>query len=162
MKKMVEASWALLLLMALGSVQAAQDTKVDASKSFYSKFAANTPIDVNLQVQGTSLNSVYFSQGDRTALAIVQNKTPQVVTPKVGVSLYDAKGNLLAVGEYQKKGVFSSAAVKAGEQNNIHLDFSGFVNDFNKVATFKLVFSITAQKSKSGGGNSGGSGSHGW
>lgn len=162
MKKMVKTSWALLLLVVLGSVQAAEDAKVDASKSFYSKFAANTPIDVNLQVQGVSLNSVYFSQGDRTALAIVQNKTPQVVTPKVGVSLYDSKGNLLAVGEYKKQGVFSSESVKAGEQNNVHLDFSGFVNDFNKVANFKLVFSVTAQQRKSGDGSSGGSGSHGW
>lgn len=159
MKKTVQASWALLLLMALGVAQAAGNN-VEASKSFYSKFASNTPIDVNLQVRGVTLGSVYFSGGDQTALAIVQNKTPQVVTPKVGVSVYDGQGNLLGVGEYQKQGVFSSESVKAGEQANVNLDFSGFVSDFSKVATFKLVFSVREKQRT--GGSSGGSGSHGW
>ncbi|EDY86094.1 hypothetical protein GP5015_2004 [gamma proteobacterium HTCC5015] len=152
----------LLSLSMLGAAQAAGNVTVGASKPFYSKFAANTPIDINLQVQGVTLGSIYFSQGDRSALAIVQNKTPAVVTPKVGVSLYDAKGNLLAVGEYKKQGVFSNDSVKAGEQANINLDFSGFVNDYSKVATFKLVFSVTQKAKPSSSGGSSGGRNTGW
>lgn len=154
----------LLGVMALGSVQAAGNTTVDASQSFYSKFAANTPVDINLQVRGVTLGSIYFNASDRSALAIVQNKTPMVVVPKVGISLHDAKGNLLAVGEAVKKGLFSNESVKAGEQSNINLDFSSFVNDFSKVSTFKLVFSVAEKTSpsSSGDGSSTGGRSSGW
>ena len=76
------------------------------------------------------------------ALFIFWNRTPATVRPEVGIALFDKSGKLLGTG-YQRESL-RRRAVRSGKQMNYKLHFDKFIDDYSKVASFQLVFSIVA------------------
>jgi hypothetical protein len=147
--KMIPATLAqrsMLLAMLLSSLStvALADTgyEVAASKTYSSRIKLQQPIDVNLEVNGVKLDSVFFDKEKVQAFVILLNRTPSSVSPKVGISLFDAKGKLLATGVDVTGFSFSGDNISAGDQKNIELSFGKFINDYKNVNSFQLVFSL--------------------
>lgn len=139
----------LLALLLTGFTPAAladAEYIVTASKTFSGAFKPQEPIDVNLEVSGVRLGSVFFDEDKIQAFIILNNRTPIAVNPKVGVSLFDAKGKLLATGIDASSFSFTGDKISAGDQKNVELAFGKFINDFKDVASFQLVFSLGKDK----------------
>ena len=129
----------LLFTLSAGAVSAATKFEVIEARSFSGKMAGNIPIDVGLEVRGVKLESVYFGD-NMEALFIFWNRTPATVRPEVGIALFDKSGKLLGTG-YQRDSI-RRRAVRSGKQMNYKLHFDKFIDDYSKVASFQLVFSI--------------------
>jgi hypothetical protein len=130
----------LLFTLSAGAVSAATKFEVIEALSFSGKMTGNNPVDVGLEVRGVKLESVYF--GDKMeALFIFWNRSPATVRPEVGIALFDKSGKLLATGSDQS-GSLRRMTVRSGKQMNYKLHFDKFIDDYSKVASFQLVFSI--------------------
>jgi len=135
----------LLFVVTLFSCQLsyAQDGyNVVASKNFSTKLKTQQPIDIDLEVNGVRLNSVFFDNDKLEAFLILQNRTPAKVTTEVGVALFDSKGKLVATGIDVSEFSFSGDTIDAGDHKNVKLAFPKFINDYSQAKTFQLVFSI--------------------
>jgi len=129
----------LLFTLSAGAVSAANKFGVIEAQSFSGKMASNKPIDVGIEVSGIKLESIYFSD-NMEAMIILWNRTPATARPEVGVALFDKSGKLLGTG-YQSNSI-RRTTVRAGKQMNYTLHFDKFVNDYSKVASFQLIFSV--------------------
>jgi len=135
-----------LLILSAGQVSAAPGFTIKEALTYTGKMTPNSPIDVGLDVRGVKLESIFFGD-NMEALVILWNKTPATVRPEVGIGLFDKSGTLLATGYASSK--FSSSTVRAGKQKNVTLRFDKFIENYQNVAKFQLVFSVVEKKSGS-------------
>ena len=133
------------LIFSTQAFSAEKRLTVLASKNVTGKFVAQKPIDINIDVNGVKLDSIYFDTKKLQAFIILRNRTPSTVTPKVGLAIFGDKNKLIASGEDAKGFSFSSDNIGAGEQKNINLAIGSFLNDFKKAKRFQIVFSIIDQ-----------------
>lgn len=157
MKKIAHLPRNLLMAVLLAGLSpvalAGTGYEVSGSSTFASDIKLQMPIDVNLDVNGVKLGSVFFDTDKVHAFVILQNRTPIAVSPKVGVSLFDAAGKLLATGVDVTPFSFSGDNVGPGKQKNVELDFSKFINSYENVGSFQVVFSIGKTKEAPSQGN---------
>jgi hypothetical protein len=137
----------VVLLVGLSS-GAIADTGyiVSASSTFSADFRPQEPITVSMEVRGVMLGSVFFDDAKMNGFLILQNRTPISVTPKVGVSLYDGTGKLIATGIDVTPFSFSGDDIRPGDQKNIELSFGKFINDYSNVKKFQIVLSVGKPK----------------
>ena len=121
------------------------------TSTFSAAIKVQEPIDLNMEVGGVKLSSVFFDPDKMQAFVILQNRTPIAVTPKVGIALFDAKGKMLATGLDVTAFSFSGEKVSPGDQKNIELSFAKFINEFTNAASFQVVLSLGKVKEPAGG-----------
>ena len=135
----------VMMLMALfvsGLAISAENSvkSVLGADSIAGKYSPDAPIELNLDVKGVKLQSIYFS--GKQAMVILWNRRPKGVGVSVDVTLYDAQGKLIAVGKRPVSLIGGS--IRAGKQENFNFDFSHYVADMGQVATYAVVFSVIA------------------
>ncbi|PID43919.1 MAG: hypothetical protein CSB48_03805 [Proteobacteria bacterium] len=116
--------------------------QVVASKTITKQLGVQRPIDLDLEVNGVRLSSVFFDKNKLEAFLILQNRTPERVTTEVGIGLFDRNGRLVATGIDASGFSFSGDSIDAGGQKNVKLAFPKFINEFSEARTFQLVFTI--------------------
>lgn len=136
----------VLLLTVFSSSAIASGYDVASAKNYTAKIQLQSPIDINLEVNGVKLDSIFFDREKLEAFVILRNRTPSSVNPNVGVALFDKKGKLLATGIDSTGFSFTGGDIDAGDQKNFKLDFSRYINDYKKVSKFQLVFSLGKEK----------------
>lgn len=151
-----QSRFLLALIISIFSANAIADGKYDVTsvKNYSTEFKSNQPIDVNLDVSGVKLDSVFFEAKNLQAFVILRNRTPVSVNPTVGVSLFDSQNKLIATGIDTTDFSFTGDSISAGEQKNIKLSFDRFINDYKEVASFKLVYSLGAERATTSSGSS--------
>lgn len=146
--KLIRSGVLAAALVAVQTPLAAAESgyEVTASRTYSSSMKLQQPIDVNMEVSGVKLDSVFFDKDKLQAFIIIINRTPTPVYPKVGISLFDNRGKLIATGIDVTGFNFSGDKVGAGKQKNIELSFSKFINDFNNASSFQMVFALGKDK----------------
>jgi len=142
-----------LLLSVFSTVAIAGKYEVIGSKNYFAKIKVHSPIDVNLEVSGVKLDSIFFDKNHIQAFVILRNRTPVSVNPTVGVSVFDKAGKMIASGIDISEFSFTGDGIDPGEQKNIKLGLNKFISDFKDADSFQLVFSL-GREITTGGGDS--------
>lgn len=140
----------LMILVASGPAMSAEETPKSllGAASFAGKVVLDQPIEMNLDVKGVKLQSIYFS--DKQAMVILWNRRPKSVAVNVDVVLFDLAGKVIAVGK--RSASLMGGSIRAGKQSNFTFDFGGYVVDMSQVSAYSVVFSVMGgAESKSGG-----------
>lgn len=159
MKKtnMIQRGLAVILIAfvtGFGSqAMAAGQYKIQGSKSYKANIKTQQPIQIGMEVSGVALDSVFFDKSSLQGFVILMNRTPVAVSAEVGISLFDARGKLLATGIDVTGFSFTGDKVRAGDQKNVKLSFDKFLNDYSDVASFQLVFSVVEETADKSGAN---------
>jgi hypothetical protein len=130
----------VLALLTFSAIASADRYQIIATKSYKGSISVNQPIEpAGMELNGVKVESVYFSTSEMEFMAIISNRTPMTVHPEIGVSLYDKAGNLIAVG---KGGSFKVGSIKAGDRKDLKRKFHDFLDSYNNVASYRLVFTL--------------------
>lgn len=136
----------LWVSLGVSSLALAKDV-IDASMTESFTFDKSYQLTPELEVLKVTVDSIKFDAENRQAIATLTNSSDVPVTPKLGVALFDEAGNLIAVADSKKANILSKSRVAVNKTADLRLNFSGYINDFDKVKTVKVVFAVL-QKAK--------------
>jgi len=142
----------MLMILFVGSQAASAEAEgtpktVLGVDSFAGKVVLDQPIEMNIDVKGVKLQSIYFS--DKKAMVILWNRRPKSVGVNVDVVLVDAKGKVVAVGK--RPASLMGGSIRAGKQSNFNFDFGGYITDMSQVTAYSVVFSAVGDGESNGG-----------
>lgn len=120
------------------AAEAPEKQAVAGRDAFTAALVADQPIDMNLDVKGVKMQSVYFSGTE--AMVIMWNRRPKTAKVNVDVVLFDAAGKVIAVGKRSLS--LAGGSIRAGKQSNFSFDFGGYVAGVSDAAKFTAVFSV--------------------